>query len=493
MQSPTTEDLTLGFEAPAEEAAVDSLDVQGDLPAWLSGSLLRLTPAGLELEGIRHWFDGLAMLHRFGFDEGRVSYANRWLDTAARRAALADSRFPGRGFATDPCRSIFSRIASAFSPEPTDNANVNLVRLGERFVAMTETPMPVEFDPVTLDTLGARPYADGLTGQVTTAHPHLDPARGELVNYVVHFGARTAYRVYAQDRVDAARRLLAEVPVREPSYMQSFAITERFVVLVEFPLVVNPLRLAAGASSFIESYRWRPERGTRITAIDTDTGECREAGSCEAMFAFHHVNAFERHGELVIDLVAYDDPSIIDALYLDRVRDPDTAIEAGSLRRLRVPQGGGSVAVERLSEERLELPRIDYARCNGRPYRLVYAAGQGGAGFFDQLVKVDVNSGESTVWRDEGCHPGEPVYVPRPGAGGEDDGLVLSVVLDPAAGRSFLVVLDAQSFEEVARAEAPHHIPFGFHGSFFGGLAPLARAWICAGPTRARAGRHTPA
>jgi carotenoid cleavage dioxygenase-like enzyme len=29
------------------------------------------------------------------------------------------------------------------------------------------------------------------------------------------------------------------------------------------------------------------------------------------------------------------------------------------------------------------------------------------------------------------------------------------------------VVLDAQSFEEVARAEAPHHIPFGFHGQYF--------------------------
>jgi carotenoid cleavage dioxygenase-like enzyme len=28
-------------------------------------------------------------------------------------------------------------------------------------------------------------------------------------------------------------------------------------------------------------------------------------------------------------------------------------------------------------------------------------------------------------------------------------------------------VLDAASFEEIARARAPHHIPFGFHGQFF--------------------------
>ena len=44
--------------------------------------------------------------------------------------------------------------------------------------------------------------------------------------------------------------------------------------------------------------------------------------------------------------------------------------------------------------------------------------------------------------------------------------MVLSVVLDSAAGRSFLLVLDAGSFEELARAEAPQRIPFGFHGDF---------------------------
>jgi carotenoid cleavage dioxygenase-like enzyme len=38
------------------------------------------------------------------------------------------------------------------------------------------------------------------------------------------------------------------------------------------------------------------------------------------------------------------------------------------------------------------------------------------------------------------------------------------VVLDARAGRSFLLVLDAGSFGELARATAPHHIPFGFHG-----------------------------
>ncbi len=56
-----------------------------------------------------------------------------------------------------------------FSPKLSDHANVNLVQLGERFIAMTETPIPVEFDPETLETVGV---AYKVPGMLTTAHPH---------------------------------------------------------------------------------------------------------------------------------------------------------------------------------------------------------------------------------------------------------------------------------------------------------------------------------
>ena len=39
--------------------------------------------------------------------------------------------------------------------------------------------------------------------------------------------------------------------------------------------------------------------------------------------------------------------------------------------------------------------------------------------------------------------------------------------LTAAAGTSFLLILDAHSFIEIARAEVPHHIPFGFHWQEF--------------------------
>lgn len=57
--------------------------------------------------------------------------------------------------------------------------------------------------------------------------------------------------------------------------------------------------------------------------------------------------------------------------------------------------------------------------------------------------------------------------MPAPGATREDDGVLLSVVLDATARRSFLLVLDAEALQERARADVPHHIPFGFHGEYF--------------------------
>jgi carotenoid cleavage dioxygenase-like enzyme len=464
-QTPTT-DTQLGFTSMEEETAVDSLPVTGELPAWLGGALVRVTPAKLEVGERRldHWFDGLAMLNRFGFADGRVSYKSRFLRSRAYHEAEQGRVLAG--FATDPCRSIFKRVQAIFSPDPTDNPNVNLARIGERYIAMTETPMPVEFDPDTLETLGHLDYADELRAHVTTAHPHHDPQRNELVNYVARFSRVSEYVLYGLPANGSKRRVIAKLPVQRPAYMHAFGMSGRHLILAEYPLRANPLKLAFSGKPFIQNYVWDGRESTRFQVVDRETGTLRGTYETDAFFCFHHVNAFERDGgrELVLDLIAYDDPAIIDALYLDE-HGPRGTIPPARLRRYTIDLDGGGVRSEALAEGSLELPRIDYARRNAHDYRYAYFAGSAG-GWLDELVKVDLSDGSRSVWSAPGCYPGEPVFVREPGAEPEDAGVVLSVVLDPAAGRSFLLVLDAHSFEEKARAEAPHHIPFGFHGQY---------------------------
>ena len=75
-------------------------------------------------------------------------------------------------------------------------------------------------------------------------------------------------------------------------------------------------------------------------------------------------------------------------------------------------------------------------------------------------------NGSGQVRREEGCVPGEPIFVPRSGGTDEDDGVVLTVVLDSTLLRSKLVILDAKTMEETGRAEMKTIFPIGFHGAF---------------------------
>jgi beta,beta-carotene 9',10'-dioxygenase len=109
------------------------------------------------------------------------------------------------------------------------------------------------------------------------------------------------------------------------------------------------------------------------------------------------------------------------------------------------------------------LPRINYETRAGKPYRYVWGTGiQSRGDFLDSILKIDIEAGSAARWYEAGLYPGEPVFVPHPSAGSEDEGVLLSVVLDIDKDRSFLLVLDAATLEERARAEAPHVIPFIF-------------------------------
>jgi len=410
---------------------------------------------------MNHWFDGLAMLHRFSFADGGVSYANRFLETRAWRAARDRGRIEYSEFATDPCRSLFQRVTAMFSPKISDNANVNLTKLGERFIAMTETPLPVQFDA---DTLAAAGVAYAAPGMLTTAHPHMDRETKGMLNYAARLGPRSSYRFFRLRPGATQPEIVATKPVREPAYMHSFGLTPRWLVLAEFPYVVNPLRLAFSGRPYIENYRWRPELGTRFHLFDRTSGKSAGPFETEARFGFHHVNSYEHNGEVVVDVCTAPDARIVEDLYLDRLRQ-GKPIAPAHLERFRIGPDAGTVTSERLLEEPMELPRINYGRCNERPYRYVWGVGYA-SGWLDRIVKADVLEHSSTIWEEDGCYPGEPVFVASPEAQREDDGVLLSVVLDGRSGNSFLLVLDAASLHELARAEVPHHIPFGFHGQF---------------------------
>jgi hypothetical protein len=51
------------------------LELQGTIPSWLNGTLIRNGPVNVTVNGKSpsHWFDGLGMLHAFSFFRERSS------------------------------------------------------------------------------------------------------------------------------------------------------------------------------------------------------------------------------------------------------------------------------------------------------------------------------------------------------------------------------------------------------------------------------------
>ncbi len=461
------------FQSLKNEITLPKLETQGTIPSWLNGTLVRNGPAQFETstETISHVFDGLAMLHAFSFDNGNISYANKFLKSNYYKTATTTGSI-GQGFAQDPCSLIFKRFFSYFSPQSTkktfDNANVNVAKIAEHFVALTETPLPIEFDVKTLDTIGKITFDDTIKGQVTTAHPHIDFEKEETFNYLTHFGKESTYNIYSMPLNSKNRTLIASIPVEKPSYMHSFGLTKNYIILTEIPFKINPITLLLTNKPFIKNFVWKPKDGTIFTVINRHNGTIVGRFKGEPFFTFHHVNAFEDNNNIIIDLIAYDDASIIDTLSFEHIfnQTNTSSINKSVLKRFTINPNQKSIVSTIISSTHIEMPQINYTHYNMKPYHYVYALTSINDHKSD-LIKIDVTNGKSIKWKEKNCSASEPIFVAHPQATTEDDGVIISVILNFHEQRSFLLILDAKTFTEIGRATVPHHIPFNLHGAFF--------------------------
>jgi beta,beta-carotene 9',10'-dioxygenase len=467
---PARADYVQGFRSLTEEVRLPEVPVEGRFPGWLQGILLRNGPALFEIgeQKLNHWFDGLAMLHGFAFAGGRVSYANRFLHSSAYRAWRRDGVMEYSEFGTDPepdpCRAMFSGVSTLPVLGSIPNANVSIERLARRFQAHTEIPIPVRFDAESLRTLGV----DGEVpnGRLGTAHPHHDPRTGERFSYETELIPPSGLRVISERR--GVRRELAFIPQARPGYLHSFGLTRRYVAVHTQPWEFDLARfLSPDRGPIATNYVWDGSQPSQVLLIDRRRGGIAATVELEPSFVFHNINAFDDGDRVVLDVCAHRDSSIVDAMYLKNLRKDGSRVPRASIRRLIVKPGSSRVKQRDLAEGNFELPRTDYEAVNGRSYRFAYGVGvrhPRRSGFIDRVSKLDIKRERLVHWHERGAYPGEPIFVRRPAARREDDGVLLSVVLDAKRRTSFLLVLDARDMTELGRAAVPHHIPFGFHG-----------------------------
>ncbi|KAL3208437.1 hypothetical protein MRX96_039130 [Rhipicephalus microplus] len=467
--------------------------LRGELPAWLRGRLLRNGPgrSSIGTDHYNHVFDGPALLRQFTIEDGRVLYQNCFLRSDAYARNLRANRIVVSEFGTmahsDPCATVFERLTSYFSMDSTDNALVNVMPVGDEVYAMTETPYMTRVDPASLETLEKKDLRDYVAVHSATAHPHLDPDDGATYNIGTRMTGSPSFVLVhfppsgSESSVDRARAV-GTVPLQSRMsvpYIHSFGMTEKWIVVLEQSLAMHvPSMLVSrylGYKAYMNTLRFDANKNVRFHVMNKTTGELYPTVfESAAFFTFHHINAFERGDEIVVDLIGFDDDSIIRSLDYT-VKNP-TVFKMGQMRRFSLPLNrspGERVLVE--SQElakgwlRGELPRINQSR-NGKEYRYTYSL----SNVHDEehcafVSKLDVTTGDWLRWERQGWFPSEPVFVARPGAVEEDDGVILSSLLHEDDEKKLaLVVLDAKTLKQLAIAEfeCPSAIPADFHGWF---------------------------
>lgn len=378
------------------------------------------------------------------------------------------------------------------------------VELGHRGQAeslylATDAAFLSRVDPSTLEPLGLVEQSalhPDLKGTTSAAHGKRDPLTGDFFNFNLELGMTPTYRIFQIVAATGEVRILATLRGKgvRPGYIHSFFITEGYVVLC-----VTSLRHVGGGAMV-------PIKGNILEALAFeevpcdwyvvdrrgDKGVVGEFRTPRGFF-FHSVNAWEEGGDVVTEAVWYDDAEILYSLYYEVLRDEggkgaefwkDRELNARLTRyRLPVASGvGGKNGENGESKVRVEdgiiQPELEIAgplagelptyntRYATRKHRYVYGvASRGLSTMFDAIAKTDTAEGSAVLWRPERGHtPGEAIFVARPGAAAEDDGVLLSVVLDGLRGRSYLLCLDAGTMEEVGRAEVGFAVGFGFHG-----------------------------
>ena len=443
------------------------LAVEGALPSELEGTLYRIGPARNDVYGerYRHWFDGDGMVHALRLSGGRAEYRNRFVATDKKREEDAAQRRLYPGFGTPPAGGPLERMRRARGKSA---ANTNIVLHGGKLLALWEAGRPWRIDPVTLETFGEDDMGGVLAPhQAISAHPKLDRSTGEMWNFGVGYGPRTSISLY-RTSADGATARVAKIPLDFAPMVHDFALTPTKAVFVLHPITLPriPIGLMLGRKSFGESLRWEPQRGTVVLSVDRATGEQRSYKT-GPLLTFHTANAWDEDDDVVVDLCASDDDSVM-KFFVEVMAGRDFVPSQPYLTRLTL-RADGRLERRRLSDTPLEFPRVA-GRALCQPHTRIYGATfNDDAQFIGAPAAVDPATGSSSIAVMKAHQlAGEPVPVSKVGATSDDDVWLLTLVLDAAAERSELWVLDGADVAAppVAVIPLPHVVPFGFHGNW---------------------------
>ena len=462
---PSNHPYLTGAWTPLHEEvdATDLTVLEGAIPTDIDGVYVRNTENPVhQALGRYHPFDGDGMVHVISFKGGRADYRNRFVRTRGFEAeqeagqSLWGGLMDGAGVSLRPGFGAHGGLK--------DTASTDVVVHGGRIVAtFYQCGEAYWLDPETLEQGGVASWAplDGVS-----AHAKVDEATGDLLFF--NYSKHAPYMHYGVVDRTGKRVHYVPVPLPGPRLPHDMAFTANYSILNDLPVFWDEELLKRNVHA-VREHRGMPSRFAVIPRFGNP--EDIRWFEADPTYILHFLNAYEDGDEIVMDGYFQEKPTprpLADAPagYEHMMGFLDEHSFLSKLHRWRFNLKTGETREHHLDDRVLEFGMFNQ-RYAGKPYRYAYSTyTKPGWFLFKGFVKHDLQTGESwTVDLPEGRYASEAPFVPRIGATDEDDGYLVSFIIDDTAGTSECVLIDCKRFEDgpVVRIALPHKISSGTH------------------------------
>ncbi len=460
--------LERAFADTPRDAAYRIEVTEGEVPSYLRGSYYVNGPAGRGRGGVRyrHWLDGDGMVAALHFSDHGVDFVCRFVRGTKYAEEAAAGRALYRAFGTRFEGDQLKRGIGLESP-----VNVSVWPWRDTLLAFGEQGLPWELDRATLETRGEYTFGGRLNAiSPLSAHPNFDPETGEMFNFGISFSARhpslTLYRFAADGELTLRKRL----PIEHPCSVHDFGLGPRHAVFYLSPYLLEVEGLMKGGKTLMESLAWRPELGSRLLLASRGSGQKVADVAIGDRYCLHLANCFEAGGLLTVDVIELERP------VYDQYDVPElfTGVRRARPKRYVVDAEKGELVDSSALDYRhmCDFPAIDPRRA-GRETRDVWVLGisateHPGRKFFDQVVRLDWQSGEADVFQAPPAHylGGEPIFLGDPE--NQRRGSVICQCFDAGLREMCFLLFDAFDVASGPTAVLPLRQPIhlGFHASF---------------------------
>merc|ERR1711936_525017 len=313
------------------------------VPDWLSGTYVRNGPAQISFGSpwriLTSWLDGFAKLHSFKMSGSHILFSGAMLQSpnyvASVEAGELVPQITLNKFRTEEEEwTWWDKLVLMYKMMKGGehgNNNPALWRIGPQddgiYLAVTDAKVATRFNISDLSTIGQEypaSYPFPLNG---CAHWMREVGTDNSIYFNFKKGLTGAPWVevlrYRPEHSFQSPEVVASFKPTKFSYIHSFSITENYVIIMFYPVVINPKKYPESNFHAFELFESNQTDSTDTYVIHTKTGAVQGPFRSAWQYSAHHMNAYESsESEIIMDITPTPFENMREYLSLQNMINP---------------------------------------------------------------------------------------------------------------------------------------------------------------------------